>query len=134
MQRSCARIAAHGTPSAASKMHRARRASSARPRRLATRRSSSFRSGVVNVIADPPCDENSRFRCYVPLVRGQARHRATTRAGPAASEAVPSLRLQSLAEFFSDTESLTWLVDGVLSEGGLSLLAGKPKAGKSTLA
>src|SRR5687768_9828580 len=39
------------TPSASIKMHRARRASSARPLRLLTRRSSSIRSTSVNVMA-----------------------------------------------------------------------------------
>ena len=31
-------------------------------------------------------------------------------------------------------ERVSWIVDGLLPSGGLSLLAGKPKAGKSTLA
>ncbi|MHC4698282.1 MAG: AAA family ATPase, partial [Planctomycetota bacterium] len=31
-------------------------------------------------------------------------------------------------------EPIRWLVDGLLPQGGLSILAGKPKAGKSTLA
>ena len=48
---SWARISAHPVPAVARRIQQARRASSARPLRLATRRSSSMRSGAVSVIA-----------------------------------------------------------------------------------
>jgi len=39
----------------------------------------------------------------------------------------------SLDQMFKDMPKINWLVDGLLSVGGLSLLSGPPKSGKSTL-
>jgi putative DNA primase/helicase len=51
------------------------------------------------------------------------------------SAAAHSMRLTPLAELFAEPEeTVRWIVDGMLPHGGLSLLAGKPKSGKSTLA
>ncbi|MEE8171111.1 MAG: AAA family ATPase [Phycisphaerae bacterium] len=45
------------------------------------------------------------------------------------------LRLTSVADLLAEpVEETDWIVDGLLPVGGLSILAGKPKAGKSTLA
>ncbi len=47
----------------------------------------------------------------------------------------PRLRFAPLSELFAEPEErVRWLVEERLPMGGLSLLAGKPKAGKSTLA
>ena len=47
----------------------------------------------------------------------------------------PKLELTSLADLLSEPDdALEWLVDDRIPGGGLVLLAGKPKAGKSTLA
>lgn len=40
---------------------------------------------------------------------------------------------QTLDEFVETTEEVSWLVDGLLSDGGFSLIVGPPKGGKSTL-
>ena len=42
--------------------------------------------------------------------------------------------LMSLEELMSATDNVTWLVQDMLTTGGLSLLVAKPKCGKSTLA
>jgi hypothetical protein len=45
------------------------------------------------------------------------------------------LNLTSLGNLLTEPEEkVTWVLDGVLPAGGLSLMAGKPKAGKSTFA
>jgi len=47
----------------------------------------------------------------------------------------PGLELISFGELLAEPEErVRWIADGLLIAGGLSLLAGKPKAGKSTLA
>jgi predicted ATP-dependent serine protease len=46
-----------------------------------------------------------------------------------------SLLFTRLGDLFKEPEeSVAWLVDGILPAGGFSVLAGKPKGGKSTLA
>jgi Mrp family chromosome partitioning ATPase len=46
-----------------------------------------------------------------------------------------SLDLVHISELLGEPdEPENWLVDGLLPTGGLSVLVGKPKAGKSTLA
>jgi hypothetical protein len=53
----------------------------------------------------------------------------------AGHERIAPLNLVSLKELFKKPdEEIDFLVDGLLIKGGASLLAGKPKAGKSTLA
>ena len=43
------------------------------------------------------------------------------------------LNLTSLGGLLKEPEEkVTWILDGILPAGGLSLIAGKPKAGKST--
>jgi hypothetical protein len=45
------------------------------------------------------------------------------------------LSVVPVAELLAEpVEETPWLVEGLLPQGGLSILAGKPKAGKSTLA
>src|SRR5262249_37485881 len=45
-----------------------------------------------------------------------------------------TMRFTPLGELLEEPEEMTaWLVEGRLPMGGISLLAGKPKAGKSTL-
>lgn len=45
------------------------------------------------------------------------------------------LRVTPIAELLSEpVEDTPWLIDGLLPQGGLSILAGKPKGGKSTFA
>ena len=52
-----------------------------------------------------------------------------------AANADSKLNLTSLGNLLSEPEEkVTWVLDGVLLAGGLSLMAGKPKAGKSTFA
>jgi hypothetical protein len=52
-----------------------------------------------------------------------------------ASEDRPIFRLTPLADLMAEPEPDTaWLVDGILPASGVSLLAAKPKVGKSTLA
>jgi hypothetical protein len=47
----------------------------------------------------------------------------------------PGFQLATLGEIMKEPdEQVSWLVDGLLPAGGLSLLAAKPKVGKSTLA
>jgi len=59
---------------------------------------------------------------------------ALTEPAPAGANA-DGLALTSMAELLAEPEEAhAWLVDGRLPVGGLGLLAGKPKAGKSTLA
>lgn len=40
---------------------------------------------------------------------------------------------KTLDEFVQEAEEISWLVDGLLSDGGFSLIVGPPKGGKSTL-
>lgn len=40
---------------------------------------------------------------------------------------------KTLDELIEDAEEISWLVDGLLSDGGFSLIVGPPKGGKSTL-
>jgi predicted ATP-dependent serine protease len=52
-----------------------------------------------------------------------------------AAQASPGLRFTRLADLLAEPEEkVSWVIEGRLPTGGLSLLAGKPKAGKSTLA
>lgn len=44
-----------------------------------------------------------------------------------------ALLFEPVSEVLNSTEKFEWLVDGLLSVGGVSILAGDPKAGKSTL-
>ncbi|MFO0972027.1 MAG: AAA family ATPase [Phycisphaerae bacterium] len=47
----------------------------------------------------------------------------------------PSFQFTPLAELLSEPpEAVAWTVEGLLPTGGISVLAGKPKTGKSTLA
>lgn len=49
--------------------------------------------------------------------------------------AADGFQLVHLSELLAEPdEEVAWLVDGVLVEGGLSIIVGKPKSGKSTLA
>ncbi|MBI4719030.1 MAG: AAA family ATPase [Planctomycetes bacterium] len=50
-------------------------------------------------------------------------------------ETRPALTFTPLAELLAEApEPFSWLVEGLIPRGGLAVLAGKPKAGKSTLA
>jgi hypothetical protein len=52
-----------------------------------------------------------------------------------ASAPAEPLVLRSMADLYAQSEEeLSWVVEGLCSTAGLSLLAGKPKAGKTTLA
>lgn len=42
-------------------------------------------------------------------------------------------KFKTLDELVEDAEEISWLVDGLLSDGGFSLIVGPPKGGKSTL-
>jgi hypothetical protein len=42
-------------------------------------------------------------------------------------------KFQTLDELVENAEEINWLVDGLLSDGGFSLIVGPPKGGKSTL-
>lgn len=42
-------------------------------------------------------------------------------------------KFKTLDELVDTAEEITWLVDGLLSDGGFSLIVGPPKGGKSTL-
>lgn len=58
-------------------------------------------------------------------------------AGKKAGAGTPdsSFRLTSLRGLLAEPEeNVTWTLEGILPAGGLSLIAGKPKAGKSTFA
>lgn len=44
-----------------------------------------------------------------------------------------AFKLQRIGELYEDKTEVEWLVDGLLSGGGLSVLSGDPKTGKSTL-
>ena len=47
----------------------------------------------------------------------------------------PSLTLTSMKDFLNEEDDpVTWLVEDMLPQGGLSVIGGKPKAGKSTTA
>ena len=43
------------------------------------------------------------------------------------------LKLETIDDIYKSKDTLKWTVDGLLSEGGLSLIAGMPKSGKSTI-
>jgi hypothetical protein len=45
-----------------------------------------------------------------------------------------SFNLQPISELYKDERKVDWLVDSLLSKGGLSILVADPKVGKSTLA
>lgn len=47
---------------------------------------------------------------------------------------VSAFNFCTLDELFESTIKIDWCVDGLFSEGGLSIIVGKPKSGKSTLA
>lgn len=52
---------------------------------------------------------------------------------PRPSAAPVATRSISMGELFDEPiEETTWLIDGILAEGGIALLAASPKAGKST--
>jgi hypothetical protein len=78
-------------------------------------------------------------RCQlVEMVRGAPTWEApgaaveNTRSAKAATAGLPLVRIGDLLA--EPDEERRWLVDGLLPQGGLSLLAAKPKVGKSTLA
>jgi hypothetical protein len=81
-------------------------------------------------------------RCEPPLPEAEVRRIAESvaRYAPAsiASPATPTdaPQLLTAAEILeaADAPGPEWLVDGLLPSGGLSVLAGRPKSGKSTLA
>lgn len=57
------------------------------------------------------------------------------RHSPRYTEAVskPSFNWSKLGDLGKGEEGLSWVVDGLLTQAGLSILAGPPKSGKSTL-
>jgi len=60
-------------------------------------------------------------------------HNGPTKTPGSGDEA--KLNLTSLAGLLKEPEEkVTWILDGILPAEGLSLMAGKPKAGKSTFA
>jgi hypothetical protein len=44
-----------------------------------------------------------------------------------------AFKWQQIGQFMRDAKATSWLVDGLLSHGGMSVIAGPPKSGKSTL-
>lgn len=54
------------------------------------------------------------------------------RLGP--PEPVPAFHLVRLGELFKEEKPIDWLVDSLMYRGGLSVLVGPPKTGKSTIA
>jgi hypothetical protein len=70
----------------------------------------------------------------VALVKGASVYNPTTNTA-GSNDGHAGLELTSLSELLAETEeSVRWLVDGRIATGSLNVLAGKPKAGKSTLA
>ena len=91
------------------------------------------RRAIIRGAADIQC---AAFDASRPVRDGLAELRA--RLGAIAERIVPlgaRTPLMSMSELLSrETGATTWLVSGLLPAGGLSLILGKPKAGKSTLA
>jgi hypothetical protein len=78
--------------------------------------------------------KENQERCHPPLPDEEVRTiaRSVGRYEPAPP---PGLQLVSLGDLLAEPEeNVSWLLDGILPSGGLSLLAAKPKTGKSTLA
>jgi hypothetical protein len=83
----------------------------------------------VNAAPTPPANEEEA--CEPP--------HSSSHSGRSASQSLASdraeFRLTSLAGLFAEPdEHITWILDGILPAEGLSLMLGKPKAGKSTFA
>ena len=91
------------------------------------------RRAIICGVADIQC---AAFDASRPVRDGLAEFRA--RLDGIAERIVPigpRTSLTSMSELLSrETDATTWLVSGLLPAGGLSLILGKPKAGKSTLA
>ena len=91
------------------------------------------RRAIIRGAADIQC---VAFDASRPVRDGLAEFRA--RLDAIAERTVPigaRTPLMSMSELLSrETGATTWLVSGLLPAGGLSLILGKPKAGKSTLA
>lgn len=78
---------------------------------------------------DDPARFVTRLRAAMQAAEALTDQEAARQPGSAA------LALTSLADLLREPEDTTaWVVEGRLPAGGLSILAGKPKAGKSTLA
>jgi hypothetical protein len=117
---------------------------------LASRAGYLRRGGFSEAEIHAALDELNRNRCRPPLsdaeVAGIARSCARYEPGVAPAHDVgssraegrlgeTSLQFTSMSELLAEPlTDVQWLVEGRLSAGGISLLAGKPKSGKSTLA
>lgn len=104
------------------------------------------RKGMSEASILAALQQENRLRCEPPLpedeVAGIAKSVARYEPSAASalrfekpSESKISLKFTSLKDLLAEPrEETTWLVEGLLPSGGLSLFVAKPKVGKSTLA
>lgn len=81
----------------------------------------------LSLFTDPTSDRNGEaLRTVKDAFSKEPRH----------APRLPSkaFNFMPIGEVLSTTNKLSWAVDGLLTEGGISVLAGDPKAGKSTIA
>jgi hypothetical protein len=92
------------------------------------------RRGMGEAAIEAALLKENQERCHPPLPDEEVRTiaRSVGRYEPAPP---PGFQLVSLGDLMGEPEeNVSWLLDGILPSGGLSLLAAKPKTGKSTLA
>jgi hypothetical protein len=99
--------------------------------------------GVYKVIRVPGVKDPAAWYQAEPQGFREAFRHAMDEAEPYRDDGINPLKaglhcglaLTSLADLLAEPDDvIEWLADGLLPHGGFSLLAGKPKAGKSTLA
>lgn len=114
----------------------------ARNNKLASRAGAMRRNGFSRETIEAALLEENRQRCDPPLADDEVRRIAGSVAryepvheSSGQSAPMESFNLVHLGDLLDEPEEVKdWVMEGVLPAGGLSLLAGKPKAGKSTWA